>query len=81
MSGGDCLCKRMPGAIYIAVGGATVGVLGLADSFRLWREKNRAPDDLTDREILQAIRARNYVAGPAEGVYAAAVRKLYAARR
>jgi hypothetical protein len=81
MPGGDCLCKGMPGVTYVAIRGATVGILGLADSFRLWRETNRDPDDLTDEEILRAISARNYVPEPAESDYAAAVRKLYAAHR
>jgi len=78
---GDCLCEGMPGVTHVAIRGATVGISGLADTFRLWREADRDPDDLTDREILQAIGARNYVPKPVEGDYVAAVRQLYAARR
>lgn len=71
----------MPGVTHLEVRGATVGMSGLRELFLGWKETNRSPDDLTDQEILQAIKARNYIPGPVEADYIAAVRGLYAARR
>lgn len=81
MMRGDCLCKGLPGVTYLAIRGASVGLLGLAEPLRLWREAGVSPDHLTDQEILRAIRAHNYVPEPVEADYVVAVRTLYAARR
>jgi hypothetical protein len=53
---------------------------GHCELFLGWKEANRKPDDLTDQEILQAIKARNYIPGAVEADYIAAVRGLYADR-
>ncbi len=76
-----CLCGAMPGVTGLRVGDSTVGMMGLYEIFSRWKSENRSAEDLTDQEILQAVKARNYVPESAEADYVAAVRALYCTRK
>lgn len=80
-TGNDCHCRAMPEVTRLQVRGATVVMVGLREQFKEWRAENLTPGELSDQQILRAIRERNYVPEIAAADYAAAVRELYSARR
>jgi hypothetical protein len=67
-----------PFAQRITVGGSQVGIAGLEDIFRSWKEAGKKAQDLSKDQIIQAIRKYNYVIPHLEGEYAAAITALYA---
>jgi hypothetical protein len=63
----------------ITVDGKQVGVVGLEDLFRTWKEGRKKAKDLSKDQIIQAIRSQNYIITHLEGEYAEAIRIQYAA--
>ena len=60
----------------------TAGIVGLPAAFGQLRMRGRTPEDVTDAELLEVVRAQhNYIYAKAEieALYAAALRREYAA--
>jgi hypothetical protein len=74
-----CSCGFDPFLQRITVGGASVGIAGLADSFRSWLASGKKAQDLTKEQIIQAIRKYNYIIPRLEDEYAEAIKARYAA--
>ncbi|MBU7014196.1 MAG: hypothetical protein HXS52_04740 [Theionarchaea archaeon] len=73
-----CSCKRDPAVIMVKMGTQMVGLIGLTDLFDEWMSKDRMPDTLEEKEILEGVRKRNYVSPPSENIYVEALRSEYA---
>jgi hypothetical protein len=67
--------------LRLADDGHTVGIVGLDTVFEQLLAMGRTPDEATDAELVGMVRARNYIPSKAnvEAVYAAALRREYAA--
>ena len=76
----DCSCNGEPGVIYVSIHGLAVGLVGIPELFQPWLEGGRAAEELTEEEILQALRKRNHVPAVVEKEYASALRSLFSAR-
>ncbi|GAB4473467.1 MAG: hypothetical protein Kow00124_12490 [Anaerolineae bacterium] len=78
---GGCCPQRADGVTYLKVGdrGVVVGLTGLDALFGQLYTEGRHPDDLTDDELIQLVRARNYIPHrpEVEADYAAALRRAY----
>ena len=68
--------------IQLYADGRTVGIRGLPTAFEQLCMRGRTPEDVTDAELLEVVRAQhNYVVGKGEieARYAAALRREFAA--
>ena len=75
--GCGCGCSG-PGDIqYISIDGFNTGLKGLGDLFEEWRAAGKTPNDLSDLELLEAIRRHNYIPESKEDQYIRAVREKY----
>ena len=72
-----CGCSGPGDIAYVPVAGRKTGVTGLLDVFHRWREGNRTPEDISEAEILHALKQHNYIAVSVEKEYAEAVRGKY----
>ena len=61
------------------VGGLQVGIVGLNDIFRSWLEAGKKIQDLSNEQILQAVRKGNYIVPGREDEYAEAIKARYVA--
>jgi hypothetical protein len=63
----------------ITIAGSPVGIAGLEKIFLNWQASGTKAQDLTNDQVLQAIRKHNYVIPRLEDEYAEAIRAHYAA--
>ena len=75
---GDCLCNRPLEVTFIEILGQRIGLSGVEDLFRRWQITDREPPDLSDKDVLTAVREKNYVSGSVARAYVEAVRTQYA---
>jgi hypothetical protein len=57
----------------------SVGIAGLEGVFQGWQASGKKARDLTNDQIIQAIRKQNYVISRLEDEYAEAIKARYAA--
>ena len=59
ISNENCLCNRPSGVMFIEILDRRVGFPGVENLFRRWKTTDREPLELSEREILTALRERN----------------------
>lgn len=74
-----CSCGMNPSGWRIIVGGSPVGIAGLEEVFHGWLAVGKKAQDLTNGQIIQAIRKHNYILPRMEDEYADAIKARYAA--
>jgi len=79
---GACCLPAADGITYLKIGERqiTVGIQGLDAVFKQLCAMGRAPEDVTDEELIEMARRRNYIyrSPEVEADYAAAFRRAYA---
>lgn len=84
MMGGACCPKNVSGVTQLKLGDGdpSVGIVGLEAVFEQLLALGRMPEQATDNELLEMVRAaRNYIPSrrEAEAKYAAALQRAYSA--
>lgn len=76
-SGCGCCGTRIVGLRPINVGGRSIGIMGLDETFQEYFKKGKKPEDSTGDELVEDLKKLNHIAEGAEEIYKKAFLREY----
>ena len=68
-SSGCCCGTRIVGLRQVNVGGRSIGIMGLDETFQEYFKKGKTPEDSTGNELVEDLKKLNFIAEGAEEMY------------
>lgn len=72
-----CCGTRIVGLREVNVGGRSVGIMGMDETFQDYFKKGKKPEDSTGDELVNDLKKLNFIAEGAEGMYKEAFLREY----